>query len=671
MRRFLEKLAGVTVHLDRPPVDPKERRYTERVIRLSVQNLARMPNAAALNARFQAGGVVRGPGWSARLEKTAAPETHHTKGDEIYRGEVEHGGRAYVHRVHVGSAPDDLTYVVHSLTAKDAPPIQHTNEAAAHTVLLSRVEARGLHAAEVRGMYVHPQHRGTGLGRKLWELVGRAHPHATIYVVPDAYKDAAKSNDALHEVYHRYGFEQHDGVALVRHPTAREKTAEYAPGIPDKKRIAPITEPAGRWAHVEQEHLALRAGKHTDLRLAHGEDAHSWAVRHMPQPGEQVLAKQQPTHSRKYMEFQGVIPHGYGAGTVKRLRGGHAEVVEATPHHIAYNVYEGKKAHEYALTQVGRDPRDWLLRNRSTVRGKYPIPTDKPKYREEPYSADLAAKPGALLPKVDGGHSITMLETGKRPRVFSYREGKRGDVLEYTHKIPGMFAQKVPPGLVRGRMLVRGETFLQEGGRALGPNRTAALLNSSIDKARRAQEGGAQLRVMPFDIMGDKSPYPDRLKKLQEIARVLHGFVAPEAAHTPREKAKLIHAIQSGRHPLTSEGVVRFPPGHIGGEGAVKAKLVAEQDVLVHSVFPGKGRHEGRAGGFTYSREAGGKPVGRVGTGLSDREREWLWRHRDAVRGRVAKVTHDRQTRSGALYAPRVAKGAGFLGWHLDKNLGA
>ena len=73
----------------------------------------------------------------------------------------------------------------------------------------------------------------------------------------------------------------------------------------------------------------------------------------------------------------------------------------------------------------------------------------------------------------------------------------------------------------------------------------------------------------------------------------------------------------------------------------------------------------------TGAREPGGKPVGRVGTGLSDKEREWLWRHRDAVRGRVAKVTHDRQTRSGALYAPRVAKGAGFLGWHLDKNLEA
>ena len=517
MRRFLEKLAGVTVHLDRPPVDPKERRYTERVIRLSVQNLAKMPNAAALNARFQAGGVVRGPGWSARLEKEA----------------------------------------------------------------------------------------------------------------------------------------------------------EFAPGIPDNKRIGRIEGSSGPHQYVEQLHDAHRAGRHVDVRIAQGDVARSWAVNRMPSPGEQVLAKQQPDHTRAYMSFHGKIEKGYGSGQVAIQRAGQADVVEMNPHHIAYNVYEGKRAHEYALTQVGRDPRDWLLRNRSTVHGKYPIPTDKPKYREEPYSADLTAKPGTLLPKVDGGHSITMLETGKRPRVFSYREGKRGDVLEYTHKIPGMFAQKVPPGLVRGRVLVRGETFLQEGGRALGPNRTAALLNSSIDKARRAQEGGAQLRVMPFDIMGDKSPYPDRLKKLQEIARVLHGFVAPEAAHTPREKAKLIHAIQSGRHPLTSEGVVRFPPGHIGGEGAVKAKLVAEQDVLVHSVFPGKGRHEGRAGGFTYSREAGGKPVGRVGTGLSDREREWLWRHRDAVRGRVAKVTHDRQTRSGALYAPRVAKGAGFLGWHLDKNLGA
>ena len=448
----------------------------------------------------------------------------------------------------------------------------------------------------------------------------------------------------------------HDKVQVIGRDYA-EKTAEFAPGIPDRKRVAPITEPAGRWTHVEQQHDALRAGRHIDLRLAHGADAHSWAVRRMPEPGEQVLAKQQPTHTRRYMDFQGTIGPGYGAGTVKRLRGGHVDVVEATPRHIAYNIYQGKKAHEYTLTQVGKDTRDWLLRNRSTTPGKYSIPRDKPHYRSAPYSEELADRPGVLQPKVDGAHSIVLISADRRPRVFSYRDSKKGDVLEYTHKIPGLFNQKVPKGTPT--MVLRAETFLSDAkGRALPAQQTAGILNSSIEKARAGQHKGRHLQVMPFDIVGSKLPYEERLRRIAALTPRLRGFVAPEVARTPAEKRRLVERIRSKTHPITREGVV-----HWSHEGEpTKAKIVSDTDVYLHSVFAGKGKHKGRAGGYTYAHSPGGTPVGRVGTGLSDRERATLWRNREKLRDRVAKVTFDRRTHKDALYAPR------HTGWHVEKN---
>ena len=437
-------------------------------------------------------------------------------------------------------------------------------------------------------------------------------------------------------------------------------------GIPDRNHTAAIAEKPGNWEYLESQHDAHRAGRHIDVRLAPDSKAHSWATRRMPEPGEKVLAKQQPTHTRAYMSFQGSIPTGYGAGTVKTLKRTQAEVVEATPTHVAYNVHEGKKTHEYVLQQVGKDAKDWLLINRSTTPGKYFIPHLKPHYKSAPFTEDIKNTEGVLQPKVDGAHSIVLLKGGARPRVFSYRESKRGDVLEYTHKIPGLFAQRVPEGTPR--MMLRAETFLADAkGKALSANRTAGILNSGVEKARASQGKDASLRVMPFDIIGDKRPYAERVKLLQELAGKLRGFHPPEAATTPSQKQRMLQAIKSGKHPLTREGVV-----HWQNDQPVKSKLVDDTDVFLHTVFEGEGKYRGSAGGFTYSLAPGGRPVGKVGGGLSDAQRRTLWKHRDALRNRVAKVQFEKQMPSGALYAPRTAKGtdANFLGWHLDKNLG-
>ncbi len=441
-------------------------------------------------------------------------------------------------------------------------------------------------------------------------------------------------------------------VSLVRHHKREE-----ARGIPDRKdfgTIPKIKEPQ-MWEMAVQKHKAKRAGEHFDLRLGVGQQALSWALRYWPEPGQKTLAIRQPVHTRGYMRWEGTIPSGYGAGDVKLHDHGHVEVVETSENKVIFNRFDGKKTEEFVLIKPPGDrlgPKQWLLINRTTTEGKYKYPREKAKYKSVPYSKDLHKLDGSIQPKVDGAHALVILQSGKRPRVFSYRTSKRGDVLEYTHKVPGLFKQKVPKGI---NAILRAEIFLtDEDGKALPARRTAGILNAGIEKSRELQKGTGGLKIMPFDFVSKRDlPYEARLSRVEDIASRLPFLVAPEVARTEDEKKALVRKILFKKHPLTEEGVI------VGG--GTKAKIVDDKDVYVREVFPGKGRHTGSAGGFTYSRTPDGPIVGRVGTGFSDEQRKTLHK----AKGRAAKVTYQSEMPSGALFAPR------FSGFHVDKNLGS
>jgi len=432
-----------------------------------------------------------------------------------------------------------------------------------------------------------------------------------------------------------------------------------APGIPDRRVFKEIKEKPGEWKYVVQRHEAFRAGPHFDVRLAPTKASHSWATRKLPEPGKSTLAKQQPTHDVSWHEFQGDIPRGlYGGGKVSTYAKGTAEVVEVSKDKVLFNIHDGRTTKEMVLVRPRADkPRDWLFLNRSTTPGKYQIPHEKPKYKSLPYTFSLTDTEGPLQPKVDGAHSLLLLEGGKRPRVFSYRESKRGDVLEYTHKIPGMFSQKVPKGVPK--TILRAETYLSDPkGRAQPAFRTAGLLNSSVSKAREAQTTN-KLRVMPFDVVGQESkPYADRLALIEKYTKGMQGVNLPPTAIEADAKRKMLLAIKSKKHPLTREGVVHWSP-----TGPQKAKLVDEADVYIRGVLPGTGKYRDRAGAFVYSSTPKGPVLGKVGTGISDRLRGDLWKNRSSYVGSVARVGYEKKTTKGALFAPRL------VDIHIDKSL--
>ena len=141
-----------------------------------------------------------------------------------------------------------------------------------------------------------------------------------------------------------------------------------------------------------------------------------------------------------------------------------------------------------------------------------------------------------------------------------------------------------------------------ESGKALPAERTAAVLNSGIERARSIQKGTGGLKLMVFDIATKKQlSYNEKLGKIEQLSKAMPYLGKPELAATPKEKMQMVQKIRSKKHPLTSEGVVIWDD-----DGATKAKITEDADVFIKEVFGGEGKYKDRAaGGFAYSRLMG------------------------------------------------------------------
>jgi hypothetical protein len=450
---------------------------------------------------------------------------------------------------------------------------------------------------------------------------------------------------------------------------------EFAPGIPSKQishELPEVSKPT-KWEMVVHDHAAERRGRHFDLRLgdpATGH-AHSWAMpAKWPEPGERSWAIQQPTHTVKYMDFEGTIEDGYGKGDVTKHRREKTEIVSSTPGHINFNIYTGAGPEEYTLHRIADNK--WMLLNRTIHREKTELPDTRPPYRE--VKLDKAARhiddPDMIASaKIDDAHNLFVLPaSGDQVRVVSYRLAKRSKtgLIEHTHKVPSLFGVETPPGL--GGTILRGGLYAMDPktGKAVHAKDLASLLNSSVWKSRENQKQIGELIPVVYDVVKYKgrnmetASYGEKLKILLEVADKL-PFELPRIAVTSEDKAKLIEDIRTGKVPETTEGVVFWNIRK--GEAPVKAKFVKDHDVYIRDFFPGEGKYKGKGvGGFLYSHEPHGSIVGRVGTGLSDELRTDMHQHPDKYKGLVARVTAQDKFPSGALRAPA------FQDWHLDKN---
>lgn len=176
---------------------------------------------------------------------------------------------------------------------------------------------------------------------------------------------------------------------------------------------------------VHDHHSEGGAGHHLDLRLGHPATghAHSWAMRHWPEPGEARAAFQQPTHRIGYMDFHGRIESGYGKGQVNLARRDRTEITSSSKDHVRFNLMgdKGQARESYLLHRT--DGNKWLLHNTTkgqamdTKTAQYHAMADELlKLSAEKQALSWSSIKGAVLPASTAPSALPkVLKTTKQP----------------------------------------------------------------------------------------------------------------------------------------------------------------------------------------------------------------------------------------------------------------
>jgi predicted nucleic acid-binding Zn finger protein len=465
----------------------------------------------------------------------------------------------------------------------------------------------------------------------------------------------------------------------------KQADAEFAPGIPKAKTIHPIPEnkKPTLWQFVVQHHPAAKSGDHLDLRLVDNAGlAHSWATKkELPKPGGITRIFQQPTHSAHYaLNFQGpILGGGYGAtrpGTeVKQVVNEKADVLQSDDKLIRFNTYGKGGPQEFLMTRAavsGGPHPSWNLLNITKSKEGLKIPFSKPMYKEtRPGAIDLSDDAQVMAAKINGAHNTFLLEAGKRPRIFSYREPRERTTgaIEHSQKLQDLYNNRIPKEL--HDTVLRGEVYARtlDGNAPVPAETVGGMLNAGIWKSRELQAQHGKLRSAIFDVVKFKGKdmsqagYDEKLLALREVSAKMPGFEIPEMAINKEEKEALLEAIKTKMHPATHEGVVLWHRHE--AQPPIKAKFKDEHDVHVRNIFQAvdkNGQPKNEAGGFDYSHTPDGPVVGRVGTGFSREMKEDMHKRPHVYQGAVARIAAMSKYKSGALEKPS------FQGWHVDKN---
>jgi len=107
-------------------------------------------------------------------------------------------------------------------------------------------------------------------------------------------------------------------------------------------------------------HMAKKAGLHYDLRLERGKVLKDWAFRKAPpeEVGVKRFGIAQPDHDLMWLDFEGEITEGYGAGTMRIWDKGFYEILKETSKSMTLRFYGKRLKGDYKLLKY-RD--GWLL----------------------------------------------------------------------------------------------------------------------------------------------------------------------------------------------------------------------------------------------------------------------------------------------------------------------
>ena len=385
---------------------------------------------------------------------------------------------------------------------------------------------------------------------------------------------------------------------------------------PEPKGQRPTTEPTRRY--VVHRHHATRL--HWDVRLEMRGILASWAVPQGPplEGGKRRLAVHTEDHPIEYLDFHGVIPDGYGAGSMTIWDTGTYDLLKDSENEYKVAFHGRRLEGEWVLVKTKQNEgRDWLMIKHGPVVKDHPLDAKiEPMLAitaEDPFdSPDFAfeAKWDGVrtLAFVDGGvvrlqtrnlldctaqypeaHQIAEANTGGYQAIFD------GEVVALDERGAPSF-QRLQP-----RMHVRDESAVRK------LRRTTPVIYEVFD-----------LLWLDGEDLG-KKPLRERQRLLDEVLTPM-GAIRRSEQFIGTGEALFAAAKEQG-----IEGIVakRLDAPYVRGRSAawVKIKAFRTMDCVIGGWTEGEGGRSKALGALLLGIYRDGKliPVGHVGTGFDER----------------------------------------------------
>ena len=388
-----------------------------------------------------------------------------------------------------------------------------------------------------------------------------------------------------------------------------------------KGKVQPAPE---RPRYVVHRHHATRL--HWDVRLEMRGVLVSFAVPQGPPlaPGKRRLAVHTEDHPIEYLTFHGVIPDGYGAGTMTIWDEGTYDLLlekEGTGDRRGeYKIqFHGTRlTGEYVIVQTtAHEGRDWLMIMHGTA------PKDDPLARKiEPMLASSADEPFdspqfTFEPKWDGVRTLAFVDGGE------VRLQTR-NLLDCTKQYPE--AHGVAEALTGAyQAILDGEivAFDEKGVPSFQRLQPRMHLRDegAVSKLRKA----VPVTYEVFDVLyldGEdltKQPLRERRRRLEAALHPMGAIRLSDGF--PGTGVALFNAARE----QGLEGIVakRLDAPYVSGRSAswVKVKAFKSMDCVIGGWTEGQGGRQSTLGALIAGVYKSGKlvPVGQVGTGFDDR----------------------------------------------------
>ena len=461
-----------------------------------------------------------------------------------------------------------------------------------------------------------------------------------------------------------------------------------------KRDFAKTPEPKGRVARrrptqaafVVHRHHASRL--HWDLRLELDGVLASWAVPKGPplEGGKRRLAVHTEDHPMQYLTFEGEIPDGYGAGTMRIWDTGTYELEERTSKELKLVFHGARLGGSYVLVQTAQhEGRDWLLIKHEPAPQRHPLDA-----RITPMLATLANAPfdspeWAFEPKWDGVRTIAFVDGGE----VRLQSRNLRDVTAQYPEVEASIAQALVGAY---QAIVDGEIVaLDAEGR---PSFQLLQPRMHVGEAgrQRARRESAPLFYYVFDLLWvdgrdlTARPLRERKKRLAEVVEAMGAVRFSEAV--PNDGTALFAAAKErglegtvakrfdapyveGRTQLwlkvkakrTADCVIGgWTEGSGGRSASLGALLLGVYEAKVSPRAQGARRHDESGEGLRY--------VAHVGTGFDEATlRELLAELRPREIARSPFTTTPKTNAPAHWTRPELVCTVEFTEWTADGNI--